>query len=173
MLNRVCAGLMLSAILTTPTMAFELAGLRSGMSRSDVEAAAPRGFTFKALDTNGESGALINGTEVFATLAFCRGRLIAVTRMIDPDTDWLPAVQAGTRDRGPPQVSTKTQEWSGPGGGTVSSLVLRWRGGGADYDLSLTPEGRDGRGNLRHNRAASMSFFETATNPCWTPGRNR
>lgn len=155
------------AIASLPGIAraaeFELAGLRSGMTEEQVRSVAPSGFELRT-SANGVA-VIVKGYDIYATLAFCKGKVMSVSRPIDADVDFVPAVNIALRDRGQPQVMTSSQAWSGPGGGSVESLTLRWVRAGVRYDISITPEGRDGRGDLRHNRGASISFVDL-TNLC-------
>lgn len=155
------------ALLAGQVEAFEFLGLRSGMSAAEVQAAAPPGYKL-GFFTEG-SGALVRGEDFYATLAFCNGRLVNVIRQLDADTDWLPSVRAALSERGNPTVTAASQPWLGPGGGSVNSVTLSWYDGQAKYELSLTPEGRDGRGNLRHLRGASEAYQQVAGNSCLRP----
>ena len=147
---------------------FEFLGLRSSMSPEEVQAAAPKGFELRMFPST-SSGALVRGYDFYAQLAFCNGRLVAVSRSLDADTSWAPAVEAAIRSRGQPRVFVESQPWTGPGGGNVSSVVLQWLDGQTRYSLSISPEGRDGKGDLRHNRAASEGYYQISGNSCWKP----
>jgi hypothetical protein len=95
---------------------FELAGIRGGMTDAQVRAAAPSGFEYWRIGDG--PTLLLQDSEVYASVAFCHGRVMAVRRTIDADADWLPALETATRERGQPQVITTTTPWSGPGGAT-------------------------------------------------------
>ncbi len=150
--------------------AFEAYGLRSGMTRAEVQAAAPTGFTYRDTGNLRNAGAITSGEgpseTIFVTVAFCAGRLVAVTRMIDPDTDWLPKVQAALAQRGQPAAEVTGGSWLGPGGGDINHLDLAWWNGNERYDLELTPEGRGAGGALRFYRSASESYFVKQPGPC-------
>lgn len=102
--------------------------------------------------------------ETYASLGFCQNRLTAVIREIDPDTDFLRYLSDWLRDFGQPKVSIRTQPWTGPGGGDISSVDFKWLSKGVKYTLSLIPEERTGSGELRHFRGASaiVQLAETA-----------
>lgn len=164
--------LVLSAAGPVPGAAFEFGGLRSGMTPAQVIAAAPPGYELRMLPGSAapfSSGALVKGSDFFAQISFCNGRLEHLIRNLDADVDWLPAVRAAVTARGQPRVLVESQPWSGPGGGDVHSLVLRWTDGETRYQLSISPEGRDGKGALRHSRGASESYYQIAGNPCAKP----
>ncbi len=151
-----------------------LAGLRTGMTAAQVEAAAPMGFSLKFFGREAAgSAALVKDADIFATMAFCRGRLISISRSIDADNEWVDRVRAAVASRCQPTIVTRTDPWSGPGGGTVEAVIMRWSDSRSRYEVSLAPEGRDGRGTLRHNRGASESVFADVDNPCRTNGESK
>jgi hypothetical protein len=158
------AALSLVPLCARAAPAFEMLGLRSGMTVQEVQSAAPAGFHLGMFDAN--SGGITDGKEIYATVAFCGGRLVDVTRGFDADVDWPPAVQRALRERGQPTTSIRETPWPGPGGGTVSSVVMSWTNAKYRYELDLWPEGRDGRGNLRHTRGASVSMYLLEGNAC-------
>jgi hypothetical protein len=167
-------GMAVALLIGGPVQAggFEFAGFRSGMSPAQVQAAAPLGYELRMLpDSSGAftSGALVKGDDFYAQVGFCNGRIVHVIRNFAADTDWLPTVRAAIQSRGQPQVMVLSQPWSGPGGGYVGSLILRWSDGQSRYELSVSPEGRDGKGALRYNRSASESHFQVTGNPCAKP----
>jgi hypothetical protein len=134
-----------------------------GMIDAQVRAAAPSGFEYWRI---GDGHALLlKASEVYASVVFCRGRVMAARRILNADSDWLPAIDRATREHGQPQVITTTTPWSGPGGGNVTSVVLRWEEASIQFDISNSPERRDGKGSLRQNGAASLSFVDL-TNLC-------
>lgn len=170
-LMRTAANAMATALLGSASAhagGFEFVGLRSGMTPEQVQAAAPMGFELRMFPGT-SSGALVRGYDFYAQLAFCNGRLVAVSRSLDADTAWVPAVAAAIQSRGQPRVFVESLPWPGPGGGNVGSVVLQWLDGQTRYRLSISPEGRDGKGDLRHNRAASEGYYQIAGNSCWKP----
>lgn len=155
-----------AGLFTAEAHAFEAFGLRSGMTAREVEAAAPMGFGLRMLTDS--SGVVAKDHDLFVFVAFCQGRLVAVSRDIDPEVDYVETVEAALRQRGQPQVLTESQPWPGPGGGFVRTVTLRWLADGERYDITLSPEGRDGQGKLRHTRDATARFFRIKGNPCAT-----
>ena len=162
---RYFAAMGLIAATYNAASAFETIGFRSGMNVADVQAAAPPGYDLRMF-SNG-SGVVVRGDDIYAALGFCLGHLVSVSRSIDADRDWLPFVQDALRQRGRPQVLTEAQPWTGPGGGDIHSFLLRWADKDSRYELSLSPEERDGAGKLRHTRGASENSTLTSANPCF------
>jgi hypothetical protein len=146
-----------------PVAGFETLGFRTGMTPDQVQVAAPRGYTLiPALGADPRSysfnATIVRGTDVFAMVAFCHGRLATVIREVDPSTEWATRLQARLASSGQPRVSVRTQPWTGSGGGDVMTVALRWVSGGEFYELSLNPEGRTASGALRYMSSAFEEF---------------
>ena len=162
--------LTLLALQSRTAEAFEYLGLKSGMTATEVQSAAPLGFELRLFPSEGNlagAGALMRGDDVFATVDFCKGRLVSVDRSIDADMDWYREVKSGAAKYGQPTIKFIANPWTGPGGGTIDSIQFVWRLPATRYTISYTPEGRDGSGNLRHKRGANVGFLETANNSCF------
>jgi hypothetical protein len=146
-----------------PVAGFEVLGFKTGMTSAEVQVAAPQGYTlipFFGADPQSYSfnATIVRGSDVFATVAFCHGRLASVIREIDPDIEWAARLQARLASSGQPRVLVRTQPWNGAGGGDVVTVALRWVSGGEAYELSINPEGRTGAGALRYARSAFEEF---------------
>ena len=87
-------------------------------------------------------------SDMFASVGFCNGRLVMVTRSIDPDTEFPRSVEDWLRDFGQPKVNVRREPWTGTGGGEVVTVQFDWSHGGVKYILSLIPEGRSGAREL-------------------------
>lgn len=149
---------------------FEAFGFRSGMSPAEVEAAAPLGFHVHWFNSTGIVAADNSPTNIYVTLTVCAGRLVAVIRPVDADSEWLPRMKELLQQRGQPQVRVSTDAWTGPGGGDISTVELVWRSPGEKVILNLTPEGRDGTGQLRFTRSASIAYDDVGPlNTCFSP----
>ena len=159
---------LLGAVLyVAPVAGFDVLGFKTGMTPTEVQVAAPQGYTlipFFGADPQSYSfnATIVRGTDVFATVAFCHGRLASVIREIDPDIEWPTRLQARLTSSGQPRVSVRAQPWNGPGGGDIVTVVLRWVSGGEAYELSMNPEGRTGS-TLRYARSAFEEFAMDAT----------
>src|ERR1700745_187921 len=87
-------------LLPAPAWAFDWFGLRSGMTQDQVRAAAPAG---SSLRLNGDFGFIEKGGEAVATVTFCRGRLIALSRTIDAQSDWFALADRMIKQYGAPK----------------------------------------------------------------------
>ncbi len=85
---------------------------------------------------------------------------MAYSKAIDPDNDYVPTLERNLSSWGQPKVSVRRQPWSGPGGGDIVSLDNLWKRGSDEINLSFSPEGRDGKGGLRYNRGAFLSYAD-------------
>ncbi len=154
---------------SAPKPAFEAFGLRSGMTPDEVSKefpnyelrwlVQPHGVAFLA-----KRPVDPDNPDTYASLSFCKNRLFAVVRTVDPDTDFLAYMQDYLREYGQPKVNVLKEPWTGPNGGDITSFDLVWVRDGVRREVSLTPEGRTGSGELRYVRTASVAVhFDT---PC-------
>lgn len=148
---------------SVPATAFESLGFRTGMTPAQAQVAAPQGYTLIPVfgaDPRSYSfnATIIRGTDVFATVGFCHGRLTSMIREIDPSTEWAARLQARLTSLGQPRVSVRSKPWTGLGGGDVVTVALRWVSGGEVYELSINPEGRTASGALRYMSNAFEEF---------------
>lgn len=156
------AAFALSLALSGSAMAFEVDGIRSGMSVADLrKVAASRHLELWSV---GEGSWLMGRSanyEIAGSFGFCGPRgLNAYSRSIDPDQEYATQVERTIGSHGQPKVSVTRTLWNGPGGGEVVGVEMQWRDGETRTTLSFIPEGPDGKGNLRHNRAASLSIAD-------------
>jgi hypothetical protein len=142
---------------------FEAFRLRSGMTPDQVQKAVP-GYKVRWGQMPG-SAFLVNGDDIYASLAFCNSQLVSVIRSIDADTDFLTYLQERLTEYGQPRVAVKKDAWTGAGGGDITSVTFNWIKDGVGNTLSLAPEGRNGSGDLRHTRYASLHVF-LENSPC-------
>lgn len=150
------------------TTAFDIDGFRSGMTRQELSIAAKnRGLEAKKgpfdnwiVGNFAESKGRIDGI-----FAFCGEVLVWYSRSIDFDVDYIPVLQSLIEKNGQPQrVRTSLTQMVGAEG-NMQGVEMRWYVGNDRITLSFSPEGRDGKGQLRHSRDSSISY--TAKNPCW------
>jgi hypothetical protein len=84
---------------------------------------------------------------------------MSYTHHIDFDADYWPLLKSMLDEHGQPEkVEATRQTWSGPGGGFIVSTKLSWHVADDTIELLFSPEGRDGKGNLRYVRLASVSY---------------
>lgn len=155
--------LVAAMLVAGPVQAYDVHGIRLGMTPSQVEGVFG-GRTFshhlQILD-----GSLLNGSGIIrndkdkydipASLYWCGGQVQGASAMIDPDTEYLDQL-GNLLLHGNPVITIQSQPWSGPGGGIIREVRMRWKVNGQLIDLSSTSEGRDGKGGLRYSRAASI-----------------
>jgi len=151
----------LIAICPLTAGSFTADDFTSGMSRGALVAiAASR--SLEVWDIAAGSVAMGRRSElrVDGTFAFCEDGLYAYNHNVDFDVDYFQTVQKLLADYGQPtKLATELQSWVGPGGGYVRSVQLIWRRGDDRVTVNVAPEGRDGKGALRHNRHASVSYL--------------
>ena len=140
--------------------AFEVDGFRSGMTREQLTTeAVNRGLEVK----EGPYGSILIGKfaeyRIVGSFGFCGDALIAYSHSIDFDVDYIPTLRTTIERLGQPQrVRTLQSPWSGSGGGNVQSVGMTWYTGNDRINLSFNPEGRDGKGQLRYFRSASIDY---------------
>ncbi len=94
-----------------------------------------------------------------ANFSFCNGRLIAYTRQMDFDTEYVQQLRDMVARYGSQSsIEVRQQPWSGPGGGYISTVATKWLVGREHVELSFTPEGRTGNGSLKYYRSANVSY---------------
>jgi hypothetical protein len=153
-------------LLATGATAFDIDGFRSGMTREQLSAEAKNG----GLEANqGPYGSWYIGkaaeNRIDGTFSFCGKALVSYHRSVDFDVDYTPSLRTFIEKHGQPRrVRTTQNPWTGPGGGSIARVDMAWYAGNDRITLSFSPEGRDGKGQLRHNRGASISY--DAKNPC-------
>jgi hypothetical protein len=173
------AALMAATASTTPAFGFNAEGFQTGMTVDQVAAAMKaRGLTLRSggkgpfsayyvlrVDRSGNpdpSGPLIS-------LLFCEGGLVSFSHSIDFDADYIPMLKTILEQHGNPgRVTVRTQPWSGPGGGYLSSSEMYWYFGDDRVTLSFNPDGRSGKGVLRYSRGGSIGY-ETLNKQCPFP----
>jgi len=151
----------LTAVLSLAARAFTADGFTSGMSPSDLASVAAS----RSLEAWEHSDGIFavgkrSESRVDGTFTFCDSKLFAYNRVLDFDVEYFQTVQRFLAEFGQPnRLTTEEQPWPGPGGGYVRSVQLLWTRGDDRVTLSVIPEGRDGRGALRHNRSATVSYL--------------
>lgn len=153
--------LLLATGFNLSATAFTADGYKSGMSRAEVTTIAS-GRSLEIWDV--AEGVIALGIRsdfrIDGTITFCESRLYAYNRNIDFDADYVQTLQRFLSEYGQPaRVFTGEQPWSGPGSGYVRSAQMSWWKGDDRVSLTVVPEGRDGKGMLRHNRNANVSFL--------------
>lgn len=147
---------------TIDANAFDVDGYHSGMTREQLIAeAAKAGFDAKEA-ANGDWWVVgrLADPQIHGTFSFCEGTLDSYIRMIDFDLEYIPLLNSLIGLHGQPhKVQTNQRAWSGSGGGTVQGVEMIWHAGNDRITLSFYPEGRDGEGQLRHLRNASIYYY--------------
>ena len=147
--------------------AFDVDGWRSGMSLTQFQ----REVTAKGAESWESNGNYFVGRKgearIDGSFYFCQGRLVSYSRSIDFDVDFSSALSKLLDQLGrPDRIEVLQQNWTGPGSGLINSTYMTWLHSDEKLILSFTPEGRDGKGNLRYNRGASQGF--QIRNSCFT-----
>ena len=137
-------------LLPAQAWAFDWFGLRSGMTLDQVRAAAPAGSTLRL---NGDFGFLEKGGEAVATVTFCKGRLIALSRTIDAQSDWFALADRMIKQYGAPKVTPTSDPWAGPKANVSKGLELSWRSGRNKYALTAYPPAQPAQGQAGPDRA--------------------
>lgn len=160
----------LAVLITTASvsaLAFDVDGFRTGMSVNEV-ATVVRGQGWTLGPNNMVAGVYIEAHfgpdgKVMelgpANFSFCNGRLIAYTRELDFDTEYVQQLRDMVARYGSQStIEVRQQPWSGPGGGYISTAATKWFVGRERVELSFTPEGRTGNGSLKYYRSANVSY---------------
>lgn len=158
---------MLLAIAPFSASAFDVDGFRTSMSVSQVEDIA-RGQGWALSASTLVAGVYIEAhygpdgkvTELGpANFSFCRGRLVAYTRELDFDTEYVTQLRDMVAKYGSqPTIEVRQQAWSGPGGGYISTVATKWPVGREQAEISFTPEGHTGNGLLKNYRSAHVAY---------------
>ncbi|WP_160293624.1 hypothetical protein [Burkholderia gladioli] len=158
---------MLLAIAPFSASAFDVDGFRTSMSVSQVEDIA-RGQGWALSASTLVTGVYIEAhygpdgkvTELGpANFSFCRGRLVAYTRELDFDTEYVTQLRDMVAKYGSqPTIEVRQQAWSGPGGGYISTVATKWPVGREQAEISFTPEGHTGNGLLKNYRSAHVAY---------------
>ena len=142
--------------------AFEVEGIRSGMSIAELrKVAAARQLELWQV----APGSWVMGRsakyEIVGSFGVCDATgLNGYIRPLDPDVEYVGQVERSINALGQPSVTVSRNLWNGPGGGEVVNVNMEWQRGNTRMTLSYGPEGRDGKGNLRHTRGASISYVD-------------
>jgi len=167
------AAIVLAVLASMSAQAFEVDGYTSGMSVTDLENAVVRsGSRFVARDGTAATYAAIRvgakdpPVDVVATFSLCAGKLVYYGHSLDFDAAFASTLERLLQSNGQPtKVYVTRQPWSGQNGGYIVSTYMSWYQGQNRIELSFVPEGRTSKGELRHSRAASISY--AAKNTCW------
>lgn len=148
------------ALLAMKAYAFDVDGFRSGITKEQLSAEAMnRGLEVKEGPYGNWFIGKFSESRIDGTFLFCGKSLVSYNRSIDFDVDYVPTLNSLIEKHGQPRsVRVTPIPWSGPGGGNVKVVKMAWYVANEKIVLSLTPEGRDGKGQLRHNRAASINY---------------
>ncbi|HDR9248826.1 TPA: hypothetical protein QDB50_000509 [Burkholderia vietnamiensis] len=165
MKNSILAVLISTASVSA--LGFDVDGFRTGMSVTEV-ATIVRSQGWALGPNNMIVGVYIEAhfgsdgkvTELGpANFSFCNGRLIAYTRELDFDTEYVQQLREMVAKYGNQStVEVRQQPWSGPGGGYISTVATKWSVGRERVEVSFTPEGRTGNGSLKYHRGANVSY---------------
>ena len=146
--------------LTSEADGFEKDGLRSGMPLQqfqhelrgrgqDVWDGMPANWAFgKRKDSQ------VNGTAFF-----CDGKLAGYNFNVDFDNEYVATVRGLLDSYGQPKrTSIMDDPWTGPGGGRIQQVQTVWYAGADRIALSVAPEGRGAKGELRYNRSVAVQY---------------
>jgi hypothetical protein len=160
----------ISASRVTRAFAFDVEGLRTGMTVDQVAAEVQRrGLTLRLLLKGEEmnvysalrierSGQLDPNAPII-TISFCGGRLVGFIHNIDFDTEYLPTLKGILEQHGnPARVSVDSSPWSGSGDGYVTQAAMVWYFGDDRITLNFNPESRNARGTLRYSHSSSVGY---------------
>jgi hypothetical protein len=148
-------------LVTGSSYAFNADGFYSGMTHKQFTAEARN----RGLETKeGPNGNWLIGKfsdyRIDGTFFFCGDALMLYNRSVDFDVDYIPTLNSFIEKFGQPRSTRTTiNPWYGPGGGDVQSVEMLWFSSNDRITLSFSPEGRDGKGQLRHYRGASISYM--------------
>jgi hypothetical protein len=151
--------------------AFDIAGVRSGMSRQEVLQRAIRHGLNAGPDVAGNL--LVwspNGSAVDAAFGFCGDALIAYDRTVYPEAEYHALLRMLWSRHGPPSRMEVTGDmgWVMPAaGGFRLILVMHWFDGADVIRLRSFVEWETGMSALRRFRPASIGF--AAPNRCGLP----
>lgn len=153
------ARLVALVVLLAPVQAwaFDWFGLKSGMTADQVRAAAPAGSTLRL---NGDFGFIETNGAAVATVTFCRGKLIALSRTIDAQSDWYALADRMIRQYGRPTVTSASDPWAGAKASVSNGLELSWRSGRNKYALTSYPAAQPGPGKGPGKASASLSVAD-------------
>lgn len=130
-------------LLPAQAWAFDWFGLRSGMTLDQVRAAAPAGSTLRL---NGAFGFIEKDGAAVATVTFCKGRLVGLSRTIDAQSDWFSLADRMIKQYGAPKVTPASDPWAEPQANVSKGLELSWRSGPNKYALTSYPQPQPVRG---------------------------
>ena len=167
------------ALTALPAQAFESFGLRNGMTPDQVRAASPAGY---ALRLNGDFGFIEKGPDLYATVTFCKGRLVSLSRTVDVQTEWFSLADKMIKQYGNPRVTAAANPWAGaqtsvqpgaqpvpPAGapeGVANGVEMSWRSGRTKYALTAFPA-QPAHGAAKPSQQASVSVTDFgSTNRC-------
>jgi hypothetical protein len=146
---------------TSSAYSFSVDGFSSGSSPQAIMSIAKE-RSLDAWDILHDNLAIGKQSEsrVDGTFAFCDNQLFVYSRSIDFDADFFPMAKKISDQYGDAvKIKTSEQTWNGNGGGFIRSITLVWYKDKDKIELSFVPEGRDGKGSLRYNRGASISYM--------------
>jgi hypothetical protein len=140
--------------------AFDVDGFHSGMSREQLSVeATSRGLEVK----EGADGSWFIGKfadqRIDGVFSFCGESMNSYSRSIDFDVDYIPMLNSLIDKSGQPRrVRTTQNQWTGSGGGNIQNVGMLWYVNNDRITLSFNTEGRDGKGQLRYYRNATIMY---------------
>ena len=150
----------LLAVMVTPLYAFQVDAFRSGMTVEELKGYATRnGLDFKT-QPNGIQHAIGNFAkyEILGSFTTCNNKLVSYHRTIDPDTAYVNILNEMLAANGQPKVGTDRLQVYGRPGVYSSRVEMKWYVAGDRINLSMSPELRDGKGELIFQRGASLEY---------------
>lgn len=152
--------LVVAATLAQAAHAFTVDGFSSGMSREQVAAVAEsRALEVWEMQRGSVAIGRRSDLRVDGTFAFCDGALFVFSHSVDFDADYFQLMRDFLAKYGQPrEISTAEHPWTGQGRGKIRSIDTVWVTSSDRVSISLTPEGRDGKGQLRYNRSVNVSY---------------
>ncbi len=92
------------------------------------------------------------------SLAFCSDSLSIYSRNINFNSDYIATLEDFIARYGQPRIRVTRQVFSGTGGGYVQTSEMVWYKNNERIRLLVSPESRDGKGNLRFRTLASFDI---------------
>ncbi len=164
---------LLAVLMLAPACAeargFDWFGVKSGMTADQVRAAAPAGA---GLRLNGDFGFVEKAGEELAALTFCKGRLVSLSKSVDPETEWFAIAGRMLREYGEPHVGAAADPWKGARAEAGTGLQMSWRSGSNRYALTAYPTVPPHAGAPRPVRRASLAVTDVdLSKACASPAR--
>ncbi|MFL9669745.1 hypothetical protein WIX39_022570 [Variovorax sp. AB1(2024)] len=154
----------LAVLFATSAHAFNVDGIRSGMSVQELSTHATRqGWQLKSGDGLNYIMGKLDQQQIDSSLTVCNGIVVNYYRSIDPDVDYTNVLSDMLDKYGQPTVVVRRLPVYQAPGQYIPEVFLKWYSQGDRISLSTSPESRDGQGALRFKRGASIAYTVRST----------